>query len=63
VVLPGVHWFEKSANFGTVSSASVTVGRQRTRKLLQTNKNGSGAAIEFCGYRKVVDANPTDLRL
>jgi hypothetical protein len=33
------------------------------QKLLQKNKNGSGAAIEFCGYRKVIDAIPTDLRL
>jgi hypothetical protein len=37
--------------------------RSAPRKLLQKNKNGSGAAIEFCGYRKVVEANPTDLPL
>jgi hypothetical protein len=37
-------------------------GKQRTRKLLQQNKNGCGTAIEFCGYTKVLDANPTDLR-
>jgi hypothetical protein len=53
----------KSANFGTDFRAKGTVGNQRIRKLLRKNKNGSGAATEFCGYRKVIDADPTDLRL
>jgi hypothetical protein len=53
----------KSANFGAVSRAKGTVRSSAPRKLFQKNKNGSGAAIEFGGYRKVTDANPADLRL
>jgi hypothetical protein len=53
--------FAKSANFGTVSRAKGTVGKRRTRKVLKKNKNGSGAAIKFCRYGEVIDANPADL--
>jgi hypothetical protein len=45
------------------SRARGTVGSSAPRKLFQKTKNGCGATIEFCGYSKVTDANPADLRL
>jgi hypothetical protein len=53
--------FARSANYGTVSRAKGRVGKQHTPKIT-SEKQEWKRSIEFCGYRKVIDANPTDFR-
>jgi hypothetical protein len=59
VVLPGGRWLRKERQFRHGFPRKRTVGQQPL-KLLQRNKNGSGAAREFCGvkYQATMESCP-----